>query len=160
MESRAHAIAAGLFTLLLGACVVGAALWFSGELHELGETERAYVGKILEGADRMLALMNDLLDLARINAGQQANLAADDSLSLLATLLDLQAALGFADENVVIAPTDSLAAPPAPATLAATSLDVEAARLSLDAARLNARLQHRSLWSQFSISPGFEVGGL
>lgn len=96
--------------------------------------------------------------LARINAGQQANLAADDSLSSIATLLDLQAALGFSDENVVIAPTDSLAAPPAPATLAIASLDVEAARLSLDAATLNARLQHRSLWSQFSVSPGFEVG--
>jgi cobalt-zinc-cadmium efflux system outer membrane protein len=98
------------------------------------------------------------VELARINAGQQANLAADDSLSFISTLLDLQAALGFSDENVVIVPTDSLGAPPAPATLAATSLDVEAARLALDAATLNARLQHRSLWTQFSISPGFEIG--
>ena len=34
MESRAHAIAAGLFTLLLGVAAVLAALWFSGDTYE------------------------------------------------------------------------------------------------------------------------------
>ena len=34
MESRAHAIAAGLFTLLLGVAVVIAAMWFSGDTYE------------------------------------------------------------------------------------------------------------------------------
>lgn len=34
MENKAHALAAGLFTLLLGAAVVVAAMWFSGETHE------------------------------------------------------------------------------------------------------------------------------
>jgi cobalt-zinc-cadmium efflux system outer membrane protein len=98
------------------------------------------------------------VELARINAGQQTNLATDDSLASVSTLLDLQAALGFTDETVMIAPTDSLTAPPAPAALAATTLDVESARLALEAAALNARLQHRSLWSQLSISPGIETG--
>jgi cobalt-zinc-cadmium efflux system outer membrane protein len=98
------------------------------------------------------------VELARINAGQQTNLATDDSLTAISTVLDLQAALGFVDEDVAVAPTDSLTAPPAPAPVAATSLDVASARLSLDAASLSARLQHRSLWSQLSISPGFEVG--
>jgi cobalt-zinc-cadmium efflux system outer membrane protein len=101
------------------------------------------------------------VELARVNAGQQTNLATDDSLTQISTLLDLQAALGYVDDRVTIAPTDSLTAPPAPpapATPAATSLDVEAARLSLDAAAANARLQHRSIWSQLSISPGFEYG--
>lgn len=31
MENRAYALAAGLFTILLGAAVIGVALWFSGE---------------------------------------------------------------------------------------------------------------------------------
>ncbi|HEX2825579.1 MAG TPA: MlaD family protein [Burkholderiales bacterium] len=34
MESRAHAIAAGLFTLLLGVAVVLAAMWLSGDTYE------------------------------------------------------------------------------------------------------------------------------
>ena len=34
MENRAHAIAAGLFTILLTAGVVFAAMWFSGETYE------------------------------------------------------------------------------------------------------------------------------
>src|SRR5689334_8129805 len=34
MENRAYAFAAGLFTLLLGAALVGVALWFSGETYE------------------------------------------------------------------------------------------------------------------------------
>ena len=34
MENKAHAFAAGLFTVLLGAAVVLAAMWFSGETYE------------------------------------------------------------------------------------------------------------------------------
>ena len=34
MENRAYALAAGLFTILLGAAVVAAAMWFSGETYE------------------------------------------------------------------------------------------------------------------------------
>ena len=34
MENKAYALAAGLFTLLLGAAVVAAAMWFSGETYE------------------------------------------------------------------------------------------------------------------------------
>lgn len=41
MESRAHAIIAGLFTVLLGICVILAALWFSRE-------DYARVGYVLE----------------------------------------------------------------------------------------------------------------
>lgn len=37
MENKAHALAAGLFTLLLGAAVLVAAMWFSGDTYE---TER------------------------------------------------------------------------------------------------------------------------
>ena len=34
MENKAHALAAGLFTLLLAAAVIFAAMWFSGETYE------------------------------------------------------------------------------------------------------------------------------
>jgi phospholipid/cholesterol/gamma-HCH transport system substrate-binding protein len=34
MENKAYALAAGLFTILLGAAVVAAAMWFSGETYE------------------------------------------------------------------------------------------------------------------------------
>jgi cobalt-zinc-cadmium efflux system outer membrane protein len=98
------------------------------------------------------------VELARVNALQETNVAADDSLSYISTLLDLQGALGLLQANVAIRPTDSLTAPPAPVTPAATSLDVESAKLSLDAAGYNVQLQHRSIWSQLSISPGFEFG--
>ena len=98
------------------------------------------------------------VELARVNDGQQTNLATDDSLTLVSTLLDLQAALGLAVDGVAIAPTDSLVAPPAAAIPAATSLDVESARFSVESATLNTRLQHRSVWSQLSISPGVELG--
>jgi PAS domain S-box-containing protein len=36
----------------------------------IDETRRSYVTKILSGADRMLMLVNDLLDVARLNAGK------------------------------------------------------------------------------------------
>jgi cobalt-zinc-cadmium efflux system outer membrane protein len=98
------------------------------------------------------------VELARVSAGQQTNLAADDSLTYISTLLDLQGALGLLEDSVAIRPTDSLTTPPGAPAQAATSLDVESARLSVDAASDNARLQHRSIWSQLSISPGFETG--
>jgi phospholipid/cholesterol/gamma-HCH transport system substrate-binding protein len=34
MENKAHALAAGIFTLVLGAAVILAAMWFSGDTHE------------------------------------------------------------------------------------------------------------------------------
>jgi outer membrane protein TolC len=61
------------------------------------------------------------VELARVNAGQDINLAADDSLTYISALLDLQGALGLLEDNVAILPTDSLGAPPAAATPAATT---------------------------------------
>ena len=98
------------------------------------------------------------VELARVSAGQQANVAIGDSLTLSSTLLDLQAVLGFTSDGLEIEPADSLTAPPAPATPAATSINESAAQLSLESASLAARLQHRSVWSQFSVSAGFEQG--
>jgi cobalt-zinc-cadmium efflux system outer membrane protein len=108
------------------------------------------------------------VELARVNAGQQANVAAADSLTLVSALLDLQAVLGVASDTLEIAAVDSLAMPaavvlPASGPASAVSdgqrtLSEAAASLSLKSATLSARLQHRSIWSTPSISLGFEQG--
>jgi outer membrane protein TolC len=100
------------------------------------------------------------VELARVNAGQQANLAAADSLTMLSSFLDLQSVLGVdgGQGTVEMAPSDSLGAPPAAVAPATASLQEVAASLSVEAATLNARMQHRSLWTQLSIATGFEYG--
>jgi cobalt-zinc-cadmium efflux system outer membrane protein len=98
------------------------------------------------------------VELARVNAGQQANIAAADTLTMVSTYLDLQGVLGLVDDRVAIVPTDSLTAVPEAVAPAATSLSEASAAASLEAATLNTQLQHRSVWSQFSIAVGFEQG--
>jgi cobalt-zinc-cadmium efflux system outer membrane protein len=100
------------------------------------------------------------VELARVNAGQAANIAAADSLTWISELLDLQAVLGIASDELQVNATDSLAAPPSPATGGqAVTLNEAAANLSLESAQLSERLQRRSVWSQFSITAGIETGG-
>ncbi len=98
------------------------------------------------------------VELARLNAGQQTNVATGDSLTMISALLDLQAALGITAERVTVSLTDSLVAPPAADNPAARSLEEVAAGMSVDAASMNAQLQRRSVWSQFSVSAGIETG--
>ncbi|MEP6495095.1 MAG: TolC family protein [bacterium] len=96
------------------------------------------------------------VELARVNAGQQMNVAAGDSLTWTSTLLDLQGVLGMVSDRIEINVSDSLAAPP-PATVAGQFTLIEAAASrSLESATLVARLQHRSIWSTPSVSLGFE----
>ena len=104
------------------------------------------------------------VELATVNAGQQANAAAGDSLAAIATLLDLQAIIGLAgDGGVAVVPSDSLV-PPAPdtlaqlATTAGATLPVAAAEASLASAQLAARLQRRALFGTPALSAGFETG--
>ena len=97
------------------------------------------------------------VELARVSAGQQANLALGDSLTLISTLLDLQAVLGMVDRTPRD-PSDRLAhdaarCAPLPRRRSART----AASISLDSASAGARLQHRSIWSLPSISFGFET---
>jgi outer membrane protein, heavy metal efflux system len=94
--------------------------------------------------------------LARVNAGQQVNLAANDSLTWISTLLDLQAVLGMTGQQLEVIATDSLVAPPDAAPMSPTTLNETAAGLSVESATLAARLQHRSIWSTPSISVGVE----
>jgi cobalt-zinc-cadmium efflux system outer membrane protein len=104
--------------------------------------------------------------LATVTAGQAANNAAADSLTYLSAVLDLQIVMGLVADRIAIVPTDSLTLPPAPAIApdsglpfrGASPLQVAAAEASVEAARLNAQLQHRSIFSTPSIMAGFEAG--
>ncbi len=98
------------------------------------------------------------VELARVNAGQQANIATADSLTVISSLLDLQAILGYSVDRLEVQAVDSLGTPPTSIAPASTTLSESAAQLSLQSADLNARLQHRSIWQQFSVSVGLEHG--
>jgi outer membrane protein, heavy metal efflux system len=95
------------------------------------------------------------VELARVNAGQQENIAAGDSLTLISSLLDLQAVLGMTAEQLTINASDSLSTPPS-APSPGRTLNETAAAMSLESATLAARLQHRSIFSTPSIALGFE----
>ena len=136
---------------------------------------------------RMVAARRDAGDasdldvaLARIAAGQQANVAAADSLTYLSSILDLQVVMGLTATQVVIVPSDSLMAPAGDTTpethdsasstaigiangdardsvaSGRSPLSVAAAEASLQAAALSARLQRRSAWQLPSVSVGAE----
>jgi cobalt-zinc-cadmium efflux system outer membrane protein len=98
--------------------------------------------------------------LATVNAGQAANLAAADSLTLVSTLFDLQAAMGLTTESIVVSPIDSLTLPPAGAANDGSPLPlpVAAAEKSLTAAELSVSAQRRGIFSPFSIQAGIEHG--
>ena len=98
--------------------------------------------------------------LATLNAGQAANLAAADSLSLVSTLFDLQAVMGLDTSVVAITPVDSLTLP-SDASLDSVSnraLPVVAAEQSLRAAEQSVSAQRRSVFAPFSIQGGIEHG--
>jgi cobalt-zinc-cadmium efflux system outer membrane protein len=95
------------------------------------------------------------VELARVNAGQQENVAAGDSLTLVSSLLDLQAVLGMTAEQLTISASDSLSTPPS-APVPGHTLNETAATMTLESATLAARLQHRSIFSTPSIAVGFE----
>jgi len=100
------------------------------------------------------------VQLATVNAAQQANIAAGDSLTTVSTLLDLQAILGQPTDRVVISLTDSLTEPSVDASVAQAgmALPVAAAEAALQAALFATRLQRRSVWSGAGIVFGFETG--
>ncbi|AHG89498.1 outer membrane efflux protein [Gemmatirosa kalamazoonensis] len=109
------------------------------------------------------------VELATVNAGQQANAAAADSLAYVSAVLDLQSALGLAADEATLAPADSLAAPPdepapagaslgiGPDVPAGPTLQIAAARASVESARLGALAERRSVWAGPAITAGFET---
>jgi cobalt-zinc-cadmium efflux system outer membrane protein len=98
--------------------------------------------------------------LATVNAGQAANLAAADSLTLESTLLDLQAVMGLDSTRAFVIPIDSLTLPESLAVVGAIAdpLPVVAAREQVVAADLSLRAQRRSIFSPFSLQAGIEQG--
>jgi outer membrane protein TolC len=95
------------------------------------------------------------VELARVSAGREANTAAGDSLTWISALLDLQAVLGMTNDGLQVQATDSLVLPPE-AALPSKTLNEIAANAALESATLSERLQRRSVWSQPSVSFGFE----
>jgi len=102
------------------------------------------------------------VELATVNAGQQANVAATDSLEYVSTLLDLQTVMGLVTTEPEIAPADSLGVPAAAdgdeRVQLSSTLEVAAAEQSLNSAQLGATLQRRSVWGAPSIIAGFDWG--
>ena len=99
------------------------------------------------------------VELARVNAGQQANAAASDSLELQSTLLDLQLVIGLAGDSVRAVPMDSLAVPASfDARPGGEQLSVAAASAGLEAARLGLVAERRAIWGGLGLIGGFETG--
>jgi len=103
------------------------------------------------------------VELATVNAGQQANVAATDSLSYLSSVLDLQSIMGLIAAQPEVVPTDSLGLPPGDDTAVAavpigSTLEVAAAQQTLTSAQLGTTLQRRSVWGALSVIGGFDWG--
>jgi len=98
------------------------------------------------------------VELATVSAGQQANVAAGDSLTLISTLLDLQTVIGQATDEPTVVLTDSLMAPAdSIVAMSGQPLPIAAAEAALRSASLGVRLQKRSLFAATSITGGFET---
>ena len=97
------------------------------------------------------------VELARVNAGQQANTAASDSLILRQALLDLQLAIGISADSAEAMPVDSLTMPPAVDSTGAEPLGVAAAAAGLRAATLGLTAERRAAWAAPSLVAGIET---
>lgn len=98
------------------------------------------------------------VQLAFVNAGQQANQAAADSLTLRTVLLDLQALMGDSSGTLAIMPSDSLAAPAPDSTEpAGVPIVISAAEEALQSAEQAARVEHRSVFTFPSLQAGIET---
>ena len=97
------------------------------------------------------------VELARVNAGQQVNAAAGDSLVVQSALLDLQLAMGLDTDSVVAFPTDSLEAPPQPGTSGGEPLAVSAAVAGLRSASSGLTAERRAAWGAPSLIAGIET---
>lgn len=98
--------------------------------------------------------------LATVNAGQAANLAIADSVTLISSIFDLQTVMGLDTTRIAIVPSDSLTMPPLtpPNAIPEVALPIAAARQALSAADLSVRVQRRSIFTPFSVQAGVEWG--
>jgi len=96
--------------------------------------------------------------LAAVNAGQLANVAADDSLTALGTLLSLQLQMGLTGDQPTIVLVDSLHPPPDSAlTEGRVLLPIAAAEASLRSAERSLTFARRSRFTP-SLQLGFDTG--
>ena len=97
------------------------------------------------------------VELARVNAGQEHNLAIADSVELTGVILDLQAAMGVVSPAASIVPADTLALPDSATTTSAngTPLQIAAGLEVVVAAERNVSAERRSVLG----SPAF-MGGV
>ncbi len=98
--------------------------------------------------------------LATVNAGQAANLAVADSVTLISSIFDLQTVMGLDTTRIAIVPSDSLTMPPLtpPTAIPEVALPIAAAQQALAAADLSVRAQRRSVFTPFSVQAGVEWG--
>ena len=97
------------------------------------------------------------VQLSEVNAGQAANLAADDSLERSSSLLVLQSLMGMPTDRVAVAVADSLLVPPAPPSApVGVPLLVAAAAEALRSAELAVTLERRRVYGSASLSAGFD----
>ena len=98
------------------------------------------------------------VELARVNAGQEHNLATADSVDLTSALIDLQAAMGILNPAAMIAPADTLAVPDSAAMAAAgTPLQIASALELVNSAESNLKAQKRSLFGSPALMGGVET---
>jgi cobalt-zinc-cadmium efflux system outer membrane protein len=116
---------------------------------------------------RMAAIRRDAGDaseldvlLATVNAGQAANLAIADSVTLISSLFDLQTVMGLDTTRIAVVPSDSLTMPPLtpPNAVPEAALPIAAAQHALAAAALSVSVQRRSIFTPFSVQAGVEWG--
>jgi len=99
------------------------------------------------------------VEFATVYAGRLVNVAANDSLAFIASLLDLQAAMGLTPDQVAIDLGDSLTPPPlVPAdTVSRPPLLIAAAEAMVTAADLAVQVQRRSVWGSPTLTAGFDT---
>ena len=97
------------------------------------------------------------VELARVNAGEEANTAASDSLAVRQALLDLRLAVGMTGDSAEAVPSDSLDVPPAVDATGGEPLDVAAAAAGLSAATLGLTAERRAAWGAPSLVAGIET---
>jgi cobalt-zinc-cadmium efflux system outer membrane protein len=98
------------------------------------------------------------VELARVNAGQEHDLAAADSAELTSALIDLQSVMGVVHPEAIIYPADTLTLPDSTAYAArGTPLQVAAALKSVEASEKNVMAEHRSVFGSPSLMGGVET---
>ncbi|MEO5589786.1 MAG: TolC family protein [Gemmatimonadaceae bacterium] len=99
------------------------------------------------------------VELARVNAGQEHNLAIADSVELSGQLIDLQVAMGILSSELTVKPADTLRLPskeelPAPL---GTPLQLAAGLASVTAAERNLTAERRSIFGSPALMAGVET---